>query len=146
MVIFLNETQKRIQLLMKALQSYRSFLNDGSDAASQASLHDLMRHLHRELDLIEAEILAKSASIGLHFDGLPPVSYYLKKFRNRLTLHFRNCDSAVAESMIRCATDWIITISRVMNETETADPVTEQLYQRLHWCFNMSLRHFKSYL
>ena len=132
--------------MMRSLQSYRSFLNDGADAASQASLHDLLGQLHRELDLIEAEILAKSASVGLHFDSLPPLSYYLKKFRNRLTLHFRNSDSAVAESIIRCATNCIITISRARNETDTADPVTEQLYQRLHWCFNMSLRHFKSYL
>ena len=132
--------------MMQALQSYRSFLNDGCDAASQASLHDLLTQLQRELDLIEADILAKAASIGLHFDGLPSVSYYLRKFKNRLILHFRNSDSAVAESMIRCATDCIITISRVRYESEGTDPCIEQLLQRFQCCLNISARYFRAYL
>ena len=142
----MNDAKKLIQSMFEALQFYRGCLNDGSDAASEAALRELLGQLLRELDRIEADIFGKSTSLGLHFDDLPPFVYYLKKFKNRLTLHFRNSDSAVAACMIRCATDCIITISRARQESEISDPSTEQLFQRLHCCFNLSVRYFRAYL
>ena len=140
------ETQSLIQSMMESLQFFLSCLNDGADAASETSLLDLLAQLQQELNRFESEISVKAATLDLHFDSLPPVSHYLRKFKNRLILHFKNSDSAVAESMIRCATQCIITITRTKHDVKSVDPNTEQLFQRLHCCLNMSLRYFRAYL
>ena len=145
-MIYVIETQKLIQSMMGALLFYRSCLNDGADAASETALLDLLGQLQREMNRLESEISIKAASLDLHFDSLPPVSHYLRKFKNRVILHFKNSDSAVAESMIRCATQCIIAITRTKHDVKSVDPDTEQLFQRLHCCLNMSFRYFRAYL
>lgn len=132
--------------MVNAVQLCRSLAQDGWETAAEASLRDLIDQFLRELDGIESSIFIRGTSLGLHFDGLPPYTHYLKRVKNRVSLHFKNSDSAAAECIIRCTMDCIIKISRSKHAVAEADPVTEQLFQHVLGCLNASIRHFRAYL
>lgn len=136
-------------LLITAVNCIRycqSIAKDCLDAAYNTGLRNTLSITMRELDEIESGILAHCHSLGIHFDGLPPLADLISQIRLRLVLHFKGSDSVISENMIKALTNARITLIRVRNQTESHDPTTSILMQRLLGSLTASSRNFHSHL
>lgn len=146
LVIGMNGTQYLITVMMESVRICRSCVCDCLEAGSGAALRNFLVEVLRELDGIEAELTAKAMGLEVYFDALPPLSYYLLRFKNRLILHFKNSDSAVAERIICCCTSCSIRISRAKNLEQASESTADLIFERLLCCLNASIRSCRTYL
>lgn len=146
LVICMCGSQYLINAMMESVRFSRSCVYDCLDAGSDASLRSFLQQVALELDGIEAELTARAMGLEVYFDSLPPLSYYLAKMKNRLILHFKNSDSAVAERMICCCTDCSIRITRAKNAQDVSESPFELIFERLLGCLNATIRSCRTYL
>lgn len=146
LVIDMNETQYLINVMMESVRICRSCVYDCLEAVSGAALRSFLSQVLRELDGIETELTAKAMGLEVYFDALPPLSYYFTKLRNRLILHFKKTDSAVAERMICCCTTCSIRITRAKNADNLSESTADLIFERLHGCLNATVRNCRNYL
>lgn len=142
----MNETQFFLKAMMESVQMCRSFVADGIEAASEASFRKFLSQLQGELDGIESALTANAKELEIYSDELPPLSYYQNRIRNRLFLHFKNSDSAVAESIIRCCTDCMIRITRSNNLACESSINAQILFHRMIGHLNVAIRTCGFYL
>lgn len=142
---------KNRQLILTVLVNESRFLQvgirDAIDAASGTSLRGTLTLIRKELDRMEWEAYSIADSLGSNEDGLPPLSYLLTNGLCRIKLHFRSCDSAVAEVLIQNITMSMIRIQKAANQAaELRDPRVKLLIHRFFGCIYGSIRNLQSFL
>lgn len=143
----MNSKYQILAALINESRYLQSGIRDGMDAASAAALRGTLTWMLRELESGEREAYTLADSLGLHTDGLPPLSRLLTGGVFRVKLHFRCTDSFVAELLIRRITESMIRVQREVNRAEDSPgPATDLLLHRFQCCTYGSVRNLQPFL
>ena len=143
----MNSKYQILAALINESRYLQSGIRDGMDAASAAALRGTLTWMLRELESGEREAYTLADSLGLHTDGLPPLSRLLTSGVFRVKLHFRCTDSFVAELLIRRITESMIRIQKEVNQAEDPPgPAMALLLHRFQCCTYGSVRNLQPFL
>ncbi len=145
-VMHMNNSQELLSSVLKTTQMGQAGIRSVLDAGSHPDLCRALESQLREYDTIESEAHAIASQRGWELEELEPAVRFLSDRMVRLKLPRGNCDSQIADLMIRSSTKAMIRGLRQLHQYPRQDDRISAVCQKLVDCQRAGIQNLQFFL
>ena len=142
----MKHSQKLLTDVLKTAQMGQAGIRSVMDAGSRPALRKALESQLREYDAIESEAHAIASQRGWELRELEPAAIFFSDRMTRIKLPRGDCDSRIADMMIRGNTKGMIRGLRNLHQYPRQDDRISSICQKLVDCETANILKFQAFL
>ena len=146
MVMYMKNSMDLLSSVLKTTQMGQAGIRSVLDASMRPALRKTLESQLREYDSIESEAYSLAAQRGWDLPELDPAVRFFSDRMTRMKLNRGNCDSKIADMMIRGNTKGMISGLKNLHRYPHQDDRISGICQKLLDCETANIRQMQTFL